>query len=226
MIILMRLCGFFFLFIMVLNVPMGVLGKRVVELSDYDSDAWLQKINKDPNKYQASILLALIEHVSVIALTIMLFIVFSPYNIILGIVWIPFRMGEGLVQIYDEKNYWRLLNIARKHSVTSGAEKKSLSDLSRNILQTINFRYHFVGILWSIGTLAFSILLVTYEVVPPIIGWLGLVASISLGFGNGIKLVKPNFKVFKVLVAIGGLGTILFEVIIGGWLLFFSHIIP
>jgi len=210
---------------MFLNIPMGVFGKRMVEIGNYDSDAWLQNVNKNPNKYKISILLALIEHALVITLTIMLFIVFSSYNIILGIVWVPFRMGEGLVQIYDEKNYWKLLNIARQHSVTSGAEKKSLSDLSRNILQTIKYRYIFVGLLWAIGTLAFSILLVTYEVVPPIIGWLGIVASISLGFGDGIEIVKPNLKPkFEVLTAIGGLSAIIFEIILGGWLLFFSHI--
>ena len=223
MIILIRLCGFLFLLIMFLNIPMGVFGKRMVEIGNYDSDAWLQNVNKNPNKYKISILLALIEHALVITLTIMLFIVFSSYNIILGIVWVPFRMGEGLVQIYDEKNYWKLLNIAIQHSVTSGVEKKSLSDLSRNILQSIKYRYTFVGLLWAIGTLAFSILLVTYEVVPPIIGWLGIVASISLGFCDGIEIVKPNLKhKFEVLTAIGGLSAIIFEIILGGWLLFFA----
>jgi len=208
---------------MFLNIPMGAFGKRIVEIGSYDSDAWLQKVNKNPNKYKISILLALIEHALVITLTIMLFIAFSPYNIILGIVWVPFRMGEGLVQIYDEKNYWKLLNIAIQHSVTSGVEKKSLSDLSRNILQTIKHRYIFVGLFWAIGTLAFSILLVTYEVVPPIIGWLGIVASISLSFGDGIEIVKPNLKPkFEILTAIGGLSAIIFEIILGGWLLFFA----
>jgi len=76
-------------------------------------------------------------------------------------------------------------------------------------------------ICWSIGTLTYSTFLVTYEVVPAIIGWLGIVASILVGFGTGIKLVKSNVKDFT---AIGGLSAILFEVIIGGWLLF-SHLI-
>ncbi len=222
MIILMRLCGFLFLLIMFLNIPMGALGKRIVDIGSYDSDAWLQNVNKNPNKYKISILLALIEHALVIILTIILFIAFSHYNIILGILWVPFRMGEGLVQIYDEKNYWRLLNIARQHSVTNGAEKKSLSDSSRNILQKIKSRYVLVGFLWASGTLAFSILLVTYNVVPPIIGWLGIVASISLGIGDGIEIAKPNLKdKFKVFTAIGGISAIIFEIILGGWLLFF-----
>ena len=71
-------------------------------------------------------------------------------------------------------------------------------------------------ICWSIGTLAFSIVLVTSEVIPEIIGWLGIVASILVGFGTGIKLVKPKLK-FEV---IGALFAMLFEVVIGAWLLF------
>ena len=211
----MILSGFLFLFILVLNLAMAALG-YLMEKDDYDPDADLQKINNDPKKFKISILLALIEHGSVIALAIMLFIAFSPYNIILGIVWTIFRTGEGLIQFYNEPNYWRLLNIARQYSGTSGAEKKSLSDLARTIFKTKDSRFKFAMICWSIGTLAFSIVLVTSEVVPQIIGWLGIVASILVGFGTGIKLVKPKFK-FEV---IGALFAMLFEVVIGGWLLF------
>ncbi len=89
-------------------------------------------------------------------------------------------------------------------------------------MQTIDSRFRFAMVLWSIGTLAYSIVFVTYEVVPGIIGWLGIAASILVGFGNGIKLVKPNLKV----PAIGGLSAILFEVIIGGWLLYYSLTVP
>ena len=73
-------------------------------------------------------------------------------------------------------------------------------------------------ICWSIGTLAFSIIIVASRVVPEIIGWIGIIASILIGFGNGIKLVKPSFKILDI----GALFAILFEIIIGGWLLFFT----
>jgi hypothetical protein len=210
------LSGFLFLFILVLNLAMGALG-YLMEKDDYDPDADLQKINKNPKKFQISIVLALIEHGSVIALTTMLFIAFSPYNIILGIVWTTFRIGEGLIQYINEPNYWRLIKIAEKYSGTSGSEKNSLSDLARTIFKTKDSRFKVAMICWSIGTLAYSIVIVTSEVVPQIIGWLGIVASILVGFSTGIKLVKPIVKDFT---AIGGLSAILFEVIIGGWLLF------
>ena len=215
----MMLSGFFFLFILVLALAMGTLG-YLWEKDDYNSDADLQKINKNPKKFQTSIILALIHNGSVIVLTILLFIAFSPYNLILGIVWTIFRIGEGLILFYDEKNYWGFLNIARKYSEASGTEKNSLSNLARIIFKTKDYRFKFAMICWSIGTLAFSIVLVTSEVVPQIIGWLGIVASIIIFISNGIKLVKPNIKV----PAIGALFPILFEIIIGGWLIYYSLI--
>jgi len=217
----MRLCGFLFLIIIVLSVSSEAFGNKII--SDLDSGARLQKINDDPKKFKISVLLMLTHNVSIIALVVMLFIVFSPYNLILGVVWTIFRIGEVLILFYNEKHYWGLLNIARQYSGTSGAEKNSLSDLARTILKTKEFRFTFAQILFSIGTIAYSILFVTYGVVPLIIGWLGIVASILFGFGSGIILVKPNFKVPGYL---GGLLVMLFEVVLGGWLLFFSHIIP
>jgi hypothetical protein len=44
-----------------LNLVMGTVG-YLMEKDDYDSDADLQKINKNPIKFQISIMLALIEH--------------------------------------------------------------------------------------------------------------------------------------------------------------------
>ena len=194
---------------------MGAFG-YLMEKDDYDPDADLQKINNNPRKFQIGIVLALIEHGCVIVLSIMLFIVFSPYNIILGIVWTIFRIGEGLIQYINEPNYWKLIKLARQYSVSSDVERNSLSDSARSIFKAKDTRFKFAMICWSIGTLAFSIVLATSEVVPAIIGWLGIVASILMGFGTSIKLVRPKFK----LEVIGALFSILFEVIIGGWLLF------
>jgi hypothetical protein len=220
--IAMRLSGFLFLFILVLNFAMVKLGKKM-QVGEYDADARLQKISDDPNKFQISVVLALIEHFCIIALAFMLFIAFSPYSLILGIIWTIFRTGEGLIHIYNEIRYWGLLNVARQYAGAIGTEKNALSDSGRVILQRYDSRFAYAMILWSIGTLAYSILFVAYGVIPPIIGWLGIVTSISWCFGEGIKLIKPSFN---ILIAIGGLSAMLFEFIIGGWLLFFSHTLP
>ena len=211
----MILSGFLYLLILVLMlVYVGAFG-YLMEKDDYDPDADLKKISKNPRKFKIGILLALIEHGSVIALTIFLFIAFSPYAMLLGIVLLIFRMGEGMIQYINEPNYWKLINIANQYSNIICEEKKSLRDLAHSIFKTKDVRFKFAMICWSIGTLAFSIIIVTSEVVPQIIGWLGIVASILVGFGTGIKLVKPNFKG----EIIGALLAMLFEVIVGGWLL-------
>ena len=212
----MSLAGFFFLFILILNLVMGTLG-YLMEKDDYDADADLQKINENPKKFKAGIVLALIEHGSVIALTIMLFMAFSSYNLILGIIWTIFRTGEGLIQFYNEPKYWRLIKIARQYSSAGDAEKASLGDLARRIFKRKDTRFKFAMICWSIGTLAFSIVLVTSDFVHVIIGWLGIAASILVGFITWLKLAKPKSRDFT---AIGGLSAILFEIVVGGWLLF------
>jgi hypothetical protein len=219
MIIEMMLSGFLFLFILVLNLIMGAFG-YLMEKDEYDPDADLEKINKNPKKFQMGFMLAFIEHGCVIALTILLFITFSPYSLLLGIVWTIFRTGEGLIQLYNEPFYWKLINIAKKYSTASGAEKKSIGDSARNIFKGKDTRFKYAMICWSIGTLAFSIVLVTSGVVPQIIGWLGIAAGILVGIYTALKLVKPNLKIPPV----GAIFAILFEIIIGGWLIYSSII--
>ncbi|NIM96891.1 MAG: DUF4386 family protein [candidate division Zixibacteria bacterium] len=221
MILEMTLAGFLFLFILALNLVMSALGYKI-ELGDVDTDAMLQTVNTHPTRFKTSIVFALIEHVSIIVLAVLLFRVFGPYSLLLGIVWTTFRIGEGLIQSYNEINYWDLLNIAKQYSATSDAEQTALSASAQTLLQTKHTRFTIAMVFWSIGTLAYSILFIIYGLVPPLIGWLGIFASLTSGIGNGIRLIKPNFQ---LLSAIGGLSAILFEILIGGWLIYYSLII-
>jgi hypothetical protein len=214
----MSLAGFLFWFIIITNLASNKFGYQT--FGDLESEAKLQEINKDPRRFKISFVLILIEHASIIFLAVMLFITFSPYNLILAVIWTISRSGEGLIQIYNKKNYWGLLDIARQYSGASGAEKNALEDSRLGILKSKHSNFASAQILFSIGTLAYSILFVTYGVVPAIIGWFGLVASILYGLGNGIIFIKPNFK---VLWKIGGLLILLFEIALGAWLLFSSH---
>lgn len=211
------LSGFFFLFIIITNFASGFFGYKT--FGDVDPDAQLRKINKNPSTFKFSVAIILLEHLGIIALAVSLFIAFSPYNLMLGIVWATFRIAEALIQIYDKKNYWKLFNLAKQYSDANGTEKDRFIDLCSNILKTKASRFSFAQILFSIGTLAYSILFAVYGIVPIIIGWFGVVASILYGGGNIIFRIKSDFK---ILWNIGGLLILLFEVVLGGWLLFFS----
>lgn len=90
-----------------------------------------------------------------------------------------------------------------------------------SILKSKQSNFLFAQIFFSIGTLAYSTLFSIYEIILAIIGWFGIVASIFYGFGNGIYFVKPNFK---TLWNLGGLLVLLFEIVLGGSLIYYSLI--
>jgi hypothetical protein len=193
-----------------------------LELADVDSDAELQKISEDPRKWKIGVGFALIEHTSIIALAVLLFVALNPFNLMLGAILILSRTVEGLLQFYNEKSYWGLLNIAGEYSGAIDAEKEALSDSAHTILKTKEHRFGYTMVFWSIGTLAFSFMLVFYGVLPQVIaiGWLGIVASVLVGLSNGVRVANPNFKTFAIVGLLG----IVFEIAIGGWLLFFAAI--
>ena len=215
-----RLCGFLFLFILATNAASVALGNTIGE---DDSVAKLRMINDNPNKFQMSIVSALISHVSIIALGVMLYIVFSPYNKPLAFVGTIFRLGESLILIYNEINFLQLFNMAKEYAVAGDAEKIALSASGRIILQTKNSGFTLAMTLLAIGALAYCILFVTRGAIPMMIAWLGLAASVLSVIGSGIKLVQPSFG---ILFTIGFLLMMLFEIIFGGWLLFYPHKIP
>ena len=154
--IAVRVSGLLFLSILATLAASVALG-NMVEVGDSELDNRLDKINKDPKKFQLSIVFGHIEGVRIIALVIMLFIAFSSYNIILAVVWTTCRVGEGLILIYSGINYRGLLDIAGKYSITSDTERSALEDAGRIILQTRSSRWTLATTLMGIGTLAYSI---------------------------------------------------------------------
>jgi hypothetical protein len=196
------LSGFFFWFIAVTNIASDRFGYQT--FSDLDAEAQLQKINDNPKRFKTGFMLILIEHVGIICLTLTLFFAFNSYSIILAVVWAVSRTIEALIQIFYKKSYWQLTSIAQEYTALT-------------ILRTKNTVFTVAQILFSIGTLAYSVLFATSTGVPDIIGWFGIVAGSIYGVGSAIKLVKADFK---VLWSIGGLLILIFELVIGGWLLF------
>ena len=224
MIVEIFLVGFLFLFIIVTLMVSSQLGNKIVfGESDLDSDALLQDITENPKRFRMSVYFALLEHGAIIALAIVLFIAFSHYNLILGVVWAVARSIEGVIIFNNEKNYWKLLPIAKQYSDSSDAEKITVSEAGLSILKTKHHRFTYAQMLFSIGTLAYSMLFVIYEVVPFLIGWFGVVAAILYGLGNVIIVVRPRKN---AIAGLGGLLIFIFEAVLGVWLIYSSIFIP
>jgi uncharacterized membrane protein len=213
--------GLLFLAIIVLNLVSDKFGHETY--SNLNSEIKLQSISNDPKKFKISVFLIVLEHICIIILAISLFIVFGQYNLILGVIWMISRIMEGLIQIYNKRDYWSLHDLAKKYSQISDLEKETLIESGRKILKSKNFNFSISQILFSIGTFAYSTLFAIYGVVPAIIGWFGIIASILYGLGNYIRFLKSGSN---LIWNIGGLLVLLFEIILGVWLLFFSWIFP
>ena len=215
-----RLSGFFFLFIIATSVAGRILGYK---LDNQDADAKLQSISDKPGNFRISVFLLLVEHVSIIALGICLFVAFGSFNVALGFVWVVVRTGEGLLQLYSEIGYWGLYKLAGQYSVGRDVERKALAEAGRTVLRTKNLRFNQAMVLFGVGTLAYSIVFVGYDLVPVFIGWMGIAIGGLDAVGWGLRLAKPNIVAPAYL---GGALTLVFEVILGVWLLVASPIIP
>ena len=190
--------------------------------SELDSDAKLQKINEDPAKFRTGIKLVIIEHTIIVTLAVTLFIAFSSYNLLLGVIWVIARAVEGLIQINNKLNFLDLLNVAEHYPGSTGPEKEAMSNIALSMLKSKNSTFTAAQLLFSIGTLAYSITFVLFGVIPVLIGWFGIIASIIYGLGNGIYIVKNS----KVLWNLGGLLIFIFELVLGGWLLLGTIFFP
>ena len=157
MIVEMVLSGFLFWFIIITNLASERFGYEQKTFSDLDAEAKLQEINNDPKKFQTGVVLVLIEHVSIISLAILLFIAFSSYSVTLGVVWAIFRVGEGLIQIYNKKDYWGLLNIASQ--IIGALENQELTESLRKKRQTLQKKNTELKKLEKLKTDLFSMLI-------------------------------------------------------------------
>lgn len=217
--IAMRLSGFFFLFIIAASIAGRILGYK---LDDYDADARLQSISGSPGKFKTSVFLLLLEHACIIALGVSLFVAFGSYNPVLGIVWIVVRTGESLLHFQSEIGYWILLKLAGQYSAGGDDERKAAVEAARSVLLAKNHRFNQAMVLFGVGTLAYSIVFVVYGVVPAPIAWMGIGIGVLVAVGWGLRLVKP---MVVSLAYLGGALTLVFEVIIGVWLLLASPVI-
>ena len=211
--------GLLFILIIITNLASNRFGYQT--FGDLKKEAKLADISKYPKKFKIGFVLIFVEHIFIILLALMLFFAFNTYNLILAVIWTISRSTEGLIQIYNKKSYWRLLKIGKKYSTASGDEKKSLDNLRLNVLKSKQSNFISAQFLFSIGTFAYSILFVYYVIIPVFIGWFGIVASLIYGFGNGIFIVNPSFK---GLWNLGGLLILIFELILGSSLIYYSII--
>ena len=210
----MKLCGFLYIFILITNAASVGLGNRIDET---DSESKFLSILEDPDRYRRSIFVAIGSHLGILMISGALFIAFSSYNKQLALIGSISRIGEALVMIYGEVIVLRLIDLAREY-VSVNSNKESLRLVGDQILRTKNTGVDLGLLLLSIGAIAYCLMFVQSSAIPSRIAWLGLTAGVISVVGIVIKFVSR----FSSIAIIGMVLMMVFEVIFGGWLLFFS----
>ena len=209
----------FLLIIIVLNIAGEKYGYEI--FSEYNAEDKLNKINENPTKFRTAMTLVVFEHVIIIVLSITMFLAFGSYSLILGIIWLLARSIEGLLQINNKRNFIELADIAAQYSKSSETEKEDLECKTLSLLKSKNSTFTVAQLLFSIGTVAYSLVFVLYAIIPQLIGWFGIISGTIYGLGNASYRIKPSSK---ILWNIGGLLIFIFELILGGWLVISSFI--
>lgn len=207
--------GLLFWLIIVTNVASSRFGYQTY--GDLDSEAVLSEINEDPRGFKIGFALIVTEHLCIIALAAALFIAYNDLNLALAVIWLVSRGSEGVIQVVEKRSYWRLLDIARQSAQAEGDERGELEDLRLEILRSKRSSFLYAQILFSVGTLSYALLFATQGVVPALLAWFGVTAAVLYGFGTGSTIRSPDSR---SVWSIGGLLILIFEAILGGWLLF------
>jgi hypothetical protein len=211
----LKLCGFLYIFILITNAASVGLGDRTGET---DSAAMLATISENPGRYRMGVIVAIASHLGIVAIAGTLFVAFSPLNRQLALIGSVSRLGEALAMIYGEVTVLRLIDLAREYTL-AGSNKANLHLFGDQILRAKNTGVDLGLLLLSIGAIAYCISFVQSGAVPSMIANLGLAAGIISAIGILIKLASG----FSALAVTGMVLMMVFEVIFGGWLLFFSH---
>jgi hypothetical protein len=211
----MKLCGLLYIYILITNAASVGLGNKTGET---DSAAKLLTISENPSRYRMGVIVAIASHLGIVAITGTLFVVFSQHNRQLALIGSVSRLGEALAMIYGEVTVLRLIDLAREYALAD-SNRESLRLLGDQILRTKNTGVDLGLLLLSIGAIAYCVSFVQSGAVPSMIAWLGLAAGIISATGILIKFASG----FSALAVIGMVLMMVFEVIFGGWLLFYSH---
>ena len=211
----LKLCGFLYIFILITNAASVGLGNKTGET---DTAAMFVTISENPRQYRAGIAVAVASHLGIVAITVALFVAFSPFNKRLALIGSVSRLGEAVAMIYGEVTVLKLIDLAGEYASTL-SNREDLLLLGDQILQTKNTGVDLGLLLLSAGAIAYCILFLQSGAVPSKIAWLGLAAGIISALGSTIKFASG----FATLAVIGMVLMMLFEITFGGWLLFFSH---
>ena len=206
--------GLFFL----LAIVAGVLG--VVSLKGLDTlDTDLTVFSANETRNLLGALLILIMGFNCLIIAIPLYPVLKKYNEPMALSAVAFRIIETTTHVIVVLCYIGFLTLS-KDFVDAGAPVDSFHHVLNSVIYNVyEANGEIGGMFFNLGFLMYAILFYKSKLIPRWLSIIGLIGS-SVGFLNQILTFFKIYSADFFLAAIPELPTIVFELIIGFWLIF------
>jgi hypothetical protein len=185
-----RLSGVLMLLFLIVTVASGAVAVPLVHGEVVNT---LNAINENPAGHQASLVLDWVSYITLIALAGTLYLLFRSHNQTLALLGTLFLVAASAILIVHDMTNMALTPIARDFVTTSGAEAVALQTVGVSMIITAKWGVSIGFTCFALGTLMYSVLIVSSEGLPRALGWLGIVASV-LTFGTWLAQIDEGLN--------------------------------
>jgi hypothetical protein len=210
-----RLAGFLYLTIIVTSILSLILvDSRLVV--DGDQAATAERIAANETLFRAGLVYDMAMFASVVALAWALFVMLrgvDPNRALLALLW---RMAEAVVGTVTVLLGVLVVLLVDSEGVRAAFEPAQLHSLVDVLLTARAIGYDVTIFFLSLGTIVYCGLLYRSRYVPRVLAGLGIVSFVLMPVGTVVSLLLPQYKDLAMAAWAPG---IVFEVVIGGWLL-------
>lgn len=215
---LSRLSGLLLLLILVTSFVAAGLASGVGEyhVAPEQAPDVLQRVAENKGLHVAEIGVDFVSWVLTVALGVVLYLTFRAYSRLLALLGTLGHLAGGLILAMHDIPNFVLTSLADRFVAASGTEAIALQTAGSVVLATASWGLS-VGITFlGLGILFYGILTVRSKVVPPILGWLGIIAGALITVGVWFPRYDAalNF-VFVILASPVGL----WQLSLGLWLI-------
>jgi hypothetical protein len=159
-----------------------VSGPVAVPLVFNDVTNTLNAINVNPVRHQASLFLDWISYITLIALAGVLYRLLRSSKQTLALLGTLFLVAASAILIVHDMINMALTPIAQDFVTAIGAEAVALQTVGGSMIVTAKWGVSIGFTCFALGTLMYSVLIISSYVLPRVFGWLGIIAScLTLG---------------------------------------------
>ncbi len=213
---IVRAAGFFYILIIVIGVFNSIfIDSRLIDYEDINLT--VNNITANEFLFRSGIVCELILYVSVIILSVLLYLILKSINKNLALLAMVFRSGEALLGITVVFSSFIIPGLLNNQFNAASGENAQLNVLIGTLLSARIKGLYIVLLLVGIGGTLFLYLFYKSSWIPGIISIWGIFTYISMFILSLISILFPEHPDL-IEIVLFGLGT-LFELTIGFWLM-------